>query len=236
MTELTRFSFKAGLQNPLRLAVVADLHSDDYTELLETLKQLSPDAILCPGDVIHTANEGERGFDFLRDASKLFPTFCSVGNHEVKQGGDVRHILRATGAVLLDNEFTEFRGIKIGGLSSGYTPESIQGRFKVTPPPQLSALDGFFKAEGYKLLLSHHPEYFPRHLKNKNADLIISGHAHGGQWRIFGRGIFAPGQGIFPKYTSGLYENKLIVSRGLSNHICIPRIFNKKQLILIELR
>ena len=236
MIELTRFSLKAGLSEPLRLAVVADLHSGEYAEPLRLLKEASPDAVLCPGDVIHTANEGERGFDFLRDCSALFPTFCSVGNHEVKHGSDVRHILRATGAVLLDNEFTEFRSIKIGGLSSGYTTESVQGRLKATPPPQLSALDGFFSSDGFKLLLSHHPEYFPRYLKDKSADIVISGHAHGGQWRAFGRGIFAPGQGLFPKYTSGLYEDRLIVSRGLSNRTIIPRIFNKRQLILIELQ
>lgn len=236
MTEITKYSFDAGLKKPLRLAVVADLHSEEYGGILGELKALSPDALLCPGDTLHTANQSEKGLDFLRDATENSPVFCSIGNHEVKHGTDIRGNIRATGATLLDNEFTDFCGVKIGGLSTGYAVSSVQGRLKKTPPPDVKALDGFFAADGFKLLLCHHPEYFKPYLEDKSVDLVISGHAHGGQWRIFGRGVFAPGQGIFPKYTSGLYHGKLLVSRGLSNHTFIPRIFNKPQIILIELK
>ena len=159
-----------------------------------------------------------------------------MGNHEVKHGSDVRQSIRDTGAVLLDGEWLELDEIAIGGLSTGYTVDSVQGRLKTTPPPDFSGLDGFFGSEKFKILLSHHPEYFPRYLKDKNADLIISGHAHGGQWRVLGRGIFAPGQGIFPKYTGGIYGGKLLVSRGLSNRTKIPRIFNKPELVYINLK
>ena len=236
MIKLTEYSFEAGLKSPLRLAVVSDLHSERCGEILEILKTLSPSAVLCPGDVIHIADPSEEGFEFLRLSAELFPTFLSMGNHEVKHGVDVRANLRATGAVLLDNEFCSFGGINIGGLSTGYTVDTPQSRIKPPPRPNLEALSEFFGAEGFKLLLCHHPEYFAPYLKDSNADLVLAGHAHGGQWRILGQGIFAPGQGLFPKYTSGLYENKLLVSTGLSNKTKIPRIFNPRTLITITLK
>ena len=234
--EINEYKINAGLSLPLKMAVVADLHSAEHQKLLSLLKGISPDAILCPGDILHCASPDEKGLDFLREASKLCPVFCSIGNHEVKHGGDIKADIKATGAILLDNEAVGFHGVTIGGLSSGYTLSNTQGRFKRTPPPDISALDGFFAKNGFKILLSHHPEYYPRYLKDKKVDLIISGHAHGGQWRLFGRGVFAPGQGLFPKYTSGLYDQKLLVSRGLSNHSCIPRIFNKTELIIVNLK
>lgn len=234
--EINRYEINAGLAKPLRAAVVADLHSTPFEDLTEKLCELSPSIVLCPGDTLHRASVDEAGLDFLREVSKRFPTFCSIGNHEVKHGTGVRQAMRKSGATLLDNEWTEFCGIAIGGLSTGYIEGVKQGRLKQTPRPELEKLDGFFAEKSFKILLSHHPEYYPRYLRDKDVDLIISGHAHGGQWRIFGRGVFAPGQGIFPKYTAGLHDGKLLVSRGLSNHTFIPRIFNTPELIILDLK
>ena len=92
------------------------------------------------------------------------------------------------------------------------------------------------RRSGYKVLLSHHPEYYPEYIKDLDIDLILSGHAHGGQLRFFGRGLFAPGQGLLPKYTSGIHDGRMIVSRGLANNAPpIPRLFNSKELIFIDL-
>ena len=234
--EINRYEINAGLERPVTFAVVSDLHSGNFGPVLEKIKEISPDALLCPGDFIHTANPNEKGFDFLAEASHIWPVFCSMGNHEVKRGVDVKQNIRDTGAVLLDNEWTEAFGITIGGLSTGYSVGVTQRKFKTTPRPEIEKLDGFFAGEGFKLLLSHHPEYYGRYLKDKAVDLVISGHAHGGQWRVFGRGVFAPGQGIFPKYTSGLYDGKLLVSRGLANNTGIPRIFNDTELIVLHIK
>ena len=234
--EINRYEINAGLGQELVAAVVSDLHSSPFEELVKTLDRLSPDLVLCPGDMIHRADANERGFDFLAEAAKRFPVFCSLGNHEFKHGEDVRAELRATGARLLDDEWVDFGGIAVGGLTTGYAVDKKQGRCKKTPPPNLAALEGFFEQKCFKILLSHHPEYYPLYLKDKKVDLIISGHAHGGQWRVFGRGIFAPGQGLFPKYTSGFYDKKMLVSRGLSNNTLIPRIFNKPELIILNLK
>lgn len=103
-------------------------------------------------------------------------------------------------------------------------------------------LDEFEKQEGYKILLCHHPEYWSLrepYLINRHIDLILSGHAHGGQMRIMGRGLFAPGQGWLPKYTSGVYQGEygsLVVSRGLSNTASpVPRLGNPTEVVYVEL-
>lgn len=102
--------------------------------------------------------------------------------------------------------------------------------------PEFDWIEDFLSQEKPKILLCHHPEYYDKYLKDINIDLIIAGHAHGGQIRLFGQGLFSPGQGYFPKYTSGIYDGKLVVSRGLSNTIkCIPRLFNPRELIYIHL-
>ena len=76
----------------------------------------------------------------------------------------------------------------------------------------------------------------PKYIKDLPVDLTLSGHAHGGQWRFFGKGIFAPGQGIFPKYTKGVYENRLIVSSGLGNQTVVPKINNPPEILKVNIK
>ena len=92
---------------------------------------------------------------------------------------------------------------------------------------------------GYRILLAHRPDAIDEY-RQMDFDLILSGHAHGGQWRIPGwiNGVYAPGQGLFPRYAGGLYlldDLAFIVSRGLSNNTWVPRIFNPPELVVIEL-
>lgn len=111
----------------------------------------------------------------------------------------------------------------------------LRKRWEEAPKPNLEWLDAFAALEGFKLLLCHHPEYYPQYIRERDIDLALSGHAHGGQWRILGRGILAPGQGFLPKYTSGIHENRLVVSRGLANNTIVPRLFNPTELVVIRL-
>ena len=101
--------------------------------------------------------------------------------------------------------------------------------------PELGWLADYTAQEGFHLLLCHHPEYWPRYLRALPIELTLSGHAHGGQIRLFGQGLYAPGQGLLPKYTSGVYENRLVVSRGLSNNVMVPRLFNPTELVYLDL-
>ena len=102
-------------------------------------------------------------------------------------------------------------------------------------------LDTFAQVPRYRILLSHHPEYWCLEepmLSNRDIDLVLSGHAHGGQFRLFGQGFFAPGQGWFPKYTSGIYHGKygrMIISKGMANTVKFaPRLFNPTEVVYIE--
>ena len=100
--------------------------------------------------------------------------------------------------------------------------------------PQIGWLRAFEQQTGYKILLCHHPEYYPQYLKQMDIHLICSGHAHGGQWRILNHGLWAPGQGFLPKYTSGVHDGKLVISRGLSNPSVLPRLWNPPEIVYIE--
>ena len=233
--EMTEYRIRASLTAPLTLIFVSDLHGCDNEPLLAHIRDSGAQAVLVGGDYMHNERNFTRGFDFLRQSARLLPTFCVLGNHEMHYTADVRAATRETGAVLLDNEAVAFKGIVLGGLGTGYTPGGPQSRRGLPPTPDLSFLRRFAAMPGYKLLLSHHPEYWEPYIRPFPIDLTVSGHAHGGQWRFFGCGIFAPGQGIFPRYTSGLYEGRLLVGRGLGNPHVFPRIGNRPEMILLHL-
>ena len=233
---------------PLRAAVVADFHDGEPEPLLRKLREASPDVILVAGDAVHDKDHTQNAMRLLRGAVCIAPVFCALGNHEARCGEDIAAQLAATGATVLDNRYIKVGDLVIGGLTSGFFGRK-QGRLKKTPTPRLEWLDEFCAEDGVKVLLSHHPEYYPAYLWDRPLDLILSGHAHGGQWRAFGRGLFAPGQGLFPRFTGGAYRGEkritgdlslgkdtplLIVSRGLFNQTSIPRINNPEELLLLD--
>lgn len=236
----------------LRIAVVADLHNSPWEEVAEILSGASPDIIACPGDLfgslaedstpaghlsaryIGEANNNEIGFAFLRAAGKIAPVFCSVGNHEARVSAANRRRIAQTGAVMLDNSHAVMKnGLLIGGLSTG----GAHGLFRPTEPPDTGWLCKFAELRGPKILLCHHPEYWYRYVAPLGIELTIAGHAHGGQWRFFGRGVLSPGQGLFPKYTSGTHRrgnSVMVVSRGLLPGGRVPRINNPPEVMIID--
>ena len=181
------------------------------------------------------------GYAFLRECAAIAPTYYSLGNHEIAcyhKGNPWRHPtplpltdeirkrIEKTGAILLDNDsILREDGLRICALTSG-----IDGKKN---EPHAQALTEFANTPGIRILLCHHPEYYVPHVSQTDIELTVCGHAHGGQWRIFGKGIYAPGQGIFPKYTSGVIDGRCVISRGLSNHAFVPRIFNNPELVVI---
>ena len=233
--KVSEYNITAGISAPLVFAFISDLHECDTKPVSELIDRYAPDAVLIAGDYVNNSREYEKGIAFLTECSKKYRIYCSIGNHELKSDGDIRALTRQTGAVLLDNEHTEFEDVLIGGLSSGFSGKK-QGNLKKTPAPDTEFLKRFSERDGYKILLSHHPEYYPEYIRQTDIQLTLSGHAHGGQWRFFGRGVFSPGQGIFPKYTSGMYDNRLIVSRGLGDSHSMFRINNPFEFIVIRLK
>ena len=230
------FDIKAGLNEGLTACFLSDFHECDTKPVLDLLESYEPEIVLIGGDYIQNSKNCKKGFEFLSVCSGKYPTFCSLGNHEMKYGGDIRADTKATGVTLLDNSDIEYGGLRIGGLSSGFTGAK-QGNLKKTPEPDLDFLQSFSNKDGFKILLCHHPEYYPRYIKNTDIQLTLSGHAHGGQWRFFNKGLFAPGQGLFPKYTSGMYDGRLIVSRGLGDsHTGVPRINDPYEFIVLQIK
>ena len=154
-----------------------------------------------------------------------------MGNHEWGCNDEYREKVRETGTILLENEWAQFGDVWIGGQNSAkcYMEDFRIEERKIPDMQWLTEK----KPEGYRILLCHHPDYY--HMVKDYADLVISGHAHGGQWRFFGRGVFAPGQGLFPKYSRGQYD-KMIVSAGLTNTTWIPRLFNPTELVIVEMK
>ena len=196
---------------------------------------------------------------FLHSCASIAPTFLSLGNHEWMVDAEDLRLLSSTGVTALDNEWRSItvgnEKIIIAGLTSAYVTdyrrfrsesgssdryprqESISGiGGAVTAShhkPETDWLSGLTVQPGYHILLSHHPEYWPL-LKDESIDLILSGHAHGGQWRFFNHGVWSPGEGWWPRYTKGVYEGRLVVSAGLSNTTWVPRLFNPTEVLYIE--
>jgi predicted MPP superfamily phosphohydrolase len=232
---ISKYEIPARIENDFKFIFISDIHNADIEPILKTIQENDAETVLVGGDFIHDSDYYEKGLEVLARSSKMKPTFVSLGNHERKFKGDLLPLILQTGATLLDHAVTTFHGIHIGGLSSGYDWKEEQANSKKTPTPNLKWLSEFAKLRGYKILLSHHPEYYPKYIKELPIDLTLSGHAHGGQWCFFGRGVYAPGQGILPKYTHGMHDGKFIVSRGLSILNPIPRINNKPEIIVIQL-
>ncbi len=241
---------------PVRIALVSDTHNTDPAPILRSLEKHRPAIIGIAGDILAGHHRGDglivqeekNVLPLLRGCVDFAPTYFSIGNHEWMICDEDKDLIRSTGTNLLDNAREDVtiqnQRLIIGGLSSdGYMVyqayrRNHSGRYpKYTGIPErgklnTSWLDAFCAEPGYHILLSHHPEYYEPFLKEKKIQLILSGHAHGGQWRIFNHGIYTPGQGLWPKYTSGIHKN-MIISRGLANICHIPRMNNPTEIVYI---
>ena len=133
------------------------------------------------------------------------------------------------GAVSNNGEYPEMH---IPKISTRLSKEKKASPENSVPKPDTAWLAYFAKVDGYKILLCHHPEYIsfiPSAVK-----LVLSGHTNGGQIRFFGRGLYAPDQGWFPKLTAGIHDGRLVISRGLSNPFRVPRIINPYEVVYIS--
>lgn len=246
---------------PVSIALLSDLHNHPFAPIIASLQKHSPDLICITGDVLYGSQpEGnelivekqENVMPFLRSCASIAPTYLSLGNHEWMLSADDMERIRSTGVVVLDNNWIERDGMVIGGLTSGYVTDYRSFRSTQPAEPRYPRRDDFYgiggvrtdhkpetawlveycSTPGFHILLSHHPEYYSS--IPSTVDLILSGHAHGGQWRIFGHGLWAPGQGFWPRWTRGAYEGKLVVSAGLSNTTWVPRIANPTEVVYVE--
>ena len=214
----------------------SDLHNRAYgrdgMDMIRAMEGLSFDLIAITGDLLdrHLPRRRKKGYRFAEAAAKLGSVCFIEGNHERKIGGwpVIKGELTRRGLQVLDNE-------KVSFLRDDARLDLIGVRDKATAGKIGSLVAG----DVCSVLLAHHPERI-RDYAAAGADLVLSGHAHGGQVRLFGQGLYSPDQGVLPRYTSGVYiqdHTKLYVSRGAGNHSFLPpRIFNRPEIDLITLK
>ncbi|MCQ2458132.1 MAG: metallophosphoesterase [Clostridia bacterium] len=227
MRQITRYTVAdRKIPDKITFAVVSDLHDRAWDDVLSDI--LGCDAVLVPGDLVDRHRKTyENALRFLREMPEKLPVFYSTGNHERRhrRADEFRQLAEETDARILDNEMCLFRGIMLGGYSSAAEGEE-----------DTSFLDRFEQAEAYKLLLCHHPEMYRRDVAGRNVNLTVCGHAHGGQIRIGGHSLYAPGQGLFPEMTYGFYDHeRMLLSRGMTNGTFLPRINVPCELIILTL-
>lgn len=249
--EITHYSLasnKLPLGRSLRLVVVSDLHDKvygkDQKKLSEMIIAQHPTAILYPGDIINDRGK-ERGARMLVKALHgRVPGFYVTGNHEYRFGRAqiAKKLMKDHGITVLEDQAVE---MTLGGFPIVLAGVEDAGRCSEDPSYDFDTAlvevgEQAAQLDGYKILLVHHPEKI-NEFRQLDFDLVISGHAHGGQWRIPGllHGLYAPDQGIFPRYAGGLYvydDINHIVSRGLANnHNLVPRIFNRPELVVVDI-
>ena len=173
-----------------------------------------------------THEEKDTAIEFLKQLPAIASTFYSVGNHEWYFLQPDYHVFKEKGITLLDNAecVVEVKGqqVRIGGLSTRY---------------DLDWLKTFSEKAGYKILMCHHPEYYRKAIEGTTLDtfdLIVSGHYHGGQWRVFNRSVYVPRTGLFLKNARG-QSDRLIISAGTANTTRFPRYGNPCELVMIEI-
>lgn len=231
------------------IAHVSDLHNKafgkDQERLLKKVRASSPDMIVVTGDLIDRRRYNlDTAMVFIRGAVEIAPLYFVSGNHEAWSGDydNISRQLEKAGAHILDDDkikLVKGKGtIEILGLSDpAFLTNSHRDETDLSHLKQ--ALIALSNDQVIQILLSHRPELFDLYA-DANIDLILSGHAHGGQVRLpFLGGLVAPNQGLLPHYTTGPYtkgESTLLVSRGLGNSIIPLRIFNRPELVIVRLK
>ncbi len=231
-----------------KIIQISDLHNKEFgneqNRLLKKIKDERPDIIVVTGDLIDSnKTDIKTAMEFVAGAVNIAPTYFISGNHEIWSNDylDLKSRLEKEKVTILEDQTVN---LKINNSSIdliGISDSSISrlGSYTEDISPDDTPLHMIEKNSYYKILLSHRPEWFTLYSKT-DADLVLSGHAHGGQIRLpFIGGLIAPDQGFFPEYTSGVYEKNgtsMIVSRGLGNSVIPVRVFNRPEIIVVTLK
>ena len=223
-----------------RIVQISDLHNAEFgkenKKLLETIRSCSPDIIVITGDLVDSNHTNvERAVAFVKEAVKIAPVYYVTGNHEywldLSENEQMMQGILAAGAYDLDDEAVRIEkgdsSFMLAGLDDQHLSDETLKNLLQEQKNELS------------IVLAHEPQYLQNYA-NAGADLVLTGHAHGGQIRLpFVGGIVAPDQGFLPEYTSGKYnraDTEMIVSRGLGNSIIPVRLFNYPEVVCVELR
>ena len=237
------------IENPVKIAFISDLHGNWYGEnqktLIKAIDKQNPDLVLFGGDIFDDKISYKESEETISILSKKYKCYYVSGNHEYwsKDIENIFNIIKSYGVTILsgDVETIEINGqiINICGLDD--PDDYVYMSDGISIEEQIKTVNEKVNRDYYTILLSHRPEYYDLYSRY-GFDLVLSGHAHGGQWRIplILNGLYAPNQGLFPKYAGGVYDyegGSMVVSRGLDRQgVKVPRIFNRPEIVFIEIR
>lgn len=231
-----------------RIAQVSDLHNAEMgknnSKLLDMLKEAEPDIIVMTGDMIDSRNTDIAvALKFVKQAVEIAPCYYVTGNHESRVSRetylDFEEKMKMYGVQVLHNESVllerDGEHITLAGLDDSTFAYNHNG---IRYSNLSNLIQELYPGDGFQILLSHRPELFETYVKS-GVDMVFTGHAHGGQFRLpFVGGLVAPNQGFFPEYDAGLFSEdgtNMLVSRGIGNSIFPVRINNRPEVVVVEL-
>lgn len=245
------------LSSEIKLVLISDLHDHEFgennLELVNMIAQEEPDLILMAGDFTNDESENEDiVLSLVKKLAKIAPIYFSMGNHELdyesRMGVDLAEKITDAGATVLEVAYEDImisgESIRIGGMYE--YAFALDGNDSTKPENMDSDvyqfLTEFQNTDNFKLMMAHRPDsfIFGEASKTWDIDLVVSGHAHGGQVVLpFFGGLWAPDQGWFPEYVHGLHEKDKIdifITSGLgSQPEAVPRFNNPPEVAVITL-
>ena len=230
-----------------RILHLSDFHCDSTAGLVDAIKSENPDIICVTGDMTHDTGTTEPFISLLQQIIRISPVYIVSGNHDVWRNdyAQLAEKCREIGAVVLEDESIiinkESDSISISGIKDPYSVNHDKICEKID-----NSISKISKIDGFNILLFHRANLLDM-FKDCGFDLILSGHMHGGQFRIpWVGGVVSPktnfmgkGRIFFPKYFGGEYsfnKTKMIVSRGVGNPTILPRVFNRPEICTIVLK
>lgn len=234
--------------NNYKIIHVSDFHNNKISklndDLVKEIKKQKPNIIVITGDLIDSRKTDiDTAIKFIKRIKDTAPIYFVAGNHEarISEYESLREKLENENVIILDNKVEALKinddKVNLIGINDpnmlpyAYSSDSEKIQSEIT--------DTNYDENNYSILLSHRPELFDSYVEN-GMNLVLTGHAHGGQVRLpFVGGLVAPNQGLFPKYTSGLFKGNdtyMVVSRGIGNSIIPFRVNNRPELVIVQLK
>jgi predicted MPP superfamily phosphohydrolase len=250
-TSLTVTNYQIPIDNAyqdvdgFKIAQISDFHNTRSKRLkkrlIKEIEKQSPDIIAITGDLVdYTYSDVEVSLEFVAKLCQIAPVYYVTGNHESHAMfySSLIYGLKQYGVIILNNKTALLdignTTINIIGINDPSMTSGVDDEDRV----RQSLLEADYNEDNYIILLTHRPELFDIYVEH-NIDLVFSGHAHGGQFRLpFVKGIYAPGQGLFPRYSEGRHidsHTTMLISRGIGNSSFPFRMNNRPELVVATL-